>query len=63
LGIEGSPLELLLWNLAILQQDSQTPRLPPGIGKNAKQIVDNMKLGSVREKVLYKRRLLGIGNG
>ena len=52
LGIEGSPLEMLLWDMAILGEKS------PVVEVDAQGAVRGPV--SVRDKVLAKRRRLGI---
>lgn len=51
LGIEGSPLEMLLWDMAILGEKSPVEVDVQGAAR---------RLVSVRDKVLAKRRRLGI---
>ena len=59
MGIQGSPLERLLWDIAIIDGEKEVRR-PRGVvtGKQATQMVG--KAGSVASRIKQKRRLMGI---
>jgi len=54
IGIEGSPLDMLLWDMAIMNEGKPTgPRMDP-------KIIDKMKFPSVKDRIRARRKALGI---